>query len=36
MVKNIANSITKILFRRDFYSGSNPNSLRINSLNEQI
>ena len=24
------------LFRRDFYSGSNPNSLRINCLNEQI
>ena len=24
------------LFRRDFYCGSNPNSLRINCLNEQI
>ena len=29
-----AQSIT--LFRRDFYSGSNPNSFRINCLNEQI
>ena len=34
IVSDVKNS--KTLFRRDFYSGSNPNLLQINCLNEQV